>query len=202
LLKKNKEIDYKTPVYLDSPMASRITMIYKAFHDLYNDEYAAEAKTDDPLDFPGLHIIENSHDGKRIDYEQGAKVIMAGNGMMSGGKILNHAIQYLPRKYSQLLIVGYQAEGTYGRQILEGHRNLIIENNEVHIRATVHEIKGLSAHADQTKLLKWIGHIQGVQHIALVHGEEESRHTLAQKIIEQNHLPKVHIPLANEELSF
>jgi metallo-beta-lactamase family protein len=127
---------------------------------------------------------------------------MAGNGMMSGGKILNHAIQYLPRKYSQLLIVGYQAEGTYGRQILEGHRNLIIENNEVHIRATVHEIKGLSAHADQTKLLKWIGHIQGVQHIALVHGEEESRHTLAQKIIEQNHLPKVHIPLANEELSF
>jgi metallo-beta-lactamase family protein len=183
-------------------MAQRVTMVYKAFHELYNDDYAEELAKEDPLSFPGLEVIEHHNESRKIDHQSGAKVIIAGNGMMSGGKILNHAIEYLPRKTTRLLIVGYQAENTYGRLILEGQRNLTIDNVEVHMRATVTEIKGLSAHADQEKLVRWVEHIKNLQHVVLVHGEEEARHALAQKIIEKNPVPQIHLPLANEEISF
>lgn len=198
-LKREQRVRAETPVYLDSPMAIRATRVYKQFKSLYGAEMARHASTDDPFDFPGLVMVEHARESKRIATTAGPKVIIAGSGMMNGGRILGHAIRYLPLPSTRLLFVGFQAEETIGRQILEGARDIIIDDKEVKINAHVTKSSGMSAHADQPQLINWLKHIKGVKKVFLVHGEDLQRQTLSQIITSQLGLKDVVLPVINQE---
>lgn len=183
-LKRNNLVNSETPVFLDSPMAERATEIFKRFTELYNKELAEHVRRDDPFDFPGLVLIENSKQSAQIRRDSGAKVIIAGSGMMTGGRILNHAIEFLPDANNRILFVGYQAEGTVGRAILEGEKEVHIYDQRVEVRAQVAETQAMSSHADQAQLLNWLGHIKGIKTLFLTHGEDNPRAILKNKIHE------------------
>jgi metallo-beta-lactamase family protein len=165
---------------MDSPMAIKATVIFRDFKQYYNDEI--KAHTDDPFSFEGLVLTEDSRDSKEIIKTMDPKVIIAGSGMISGGRMTHHAINYLPIPSTHILFVGYQAEETVGKQILEGAKQVRINKTFVHIKAQVREVQSLSSHADQPKLLKWLGHIKGVKKVFLIHGDTVQRETLAEKI--------------------
>lgn len=199
-MKRSGKIKNETPVFLDSPMAEKTTLIFERYYQLFNDELKQDFAEGDPFNFPGLVILEHRDHGKVLE-EVGGKVIIAGSGMMSGGRILSHAIEYLPRPTTRLLIVGYQAEGTLGRIILEGNKNVKIEGVEVEVKATVTETQAMSSHADQPRLLAWLKHINGVKKVIVTHGESKQRSTLADKIKTDLGIGDVVVPMMNEEIS-
>lgn len=197
-LKKSKKIKNETPVFLDSPMAIKATMIFKHFADLYNQELANHAKLDDPFDFPGLVLVEKGGESAKIKDIDRSKVIIAGSGMMSGGRIMRHAIDFLPLPTTRLLQVGFQAQGTVGRQIQDGAKKVKIYDEEVEVNAIVREVTSMSAHADQPRLMNWLSKIKGVQKVFLTHGEELPRLVLAEKIRNDLGITDVILPVMNQ----
>lgn len=193
--KADNKVKQETPVYMDSPMGQRVTEIYKKFPDLYNTELSQEAKSIDPFSFPGLNVVRDYRGSQDIGEQLGAKVIIAGSGMMTGGRVLAHAANLLPLKTTRILIVGFQAEDTIGRQIEEGATTVNIDGQDINIEATVTTLHSMSAHADQDGLLKWIKHIKGVSKVFLVHGEDGPREALKGKIkalgVNEIYLPKL-----------
>lgn len=197
-LKKDKKIGEETPVFLDSPMGIRATLIFEEFQSFYNKELASH--TDNPFDFPGLSVTADSRDSRKVIKVAGAKVIIAGSGMMSGGRILHHAANYLPRNTTRLLFVGYQGEETTGRKILEGAKKVWINDTNVQIKATIRNLETMSSHADQPKLLRWLKHMKGVKKVFLTHGEEGQRKALAQKIKTNLGIYDVALPQMEQKL--
>jgi len=196
-LKGNGKVRKETPVFMDSPMGERVTKVYKEFPNLYNPELAEDLKSGDPFSFPGIHNIDNFKASKEIHEMGGTKVIIAGSGMMTGGRILEHAKNYLPSKDTRLLIVGFQAEGTIGRQLEEGATSVNIEGIEVKVAATVNSLHSMSSHADQTNLLKWLSHIKGAEKVFLVHGEDGPREVLKEEI-KKGGIKQVYLPHLSE----
>lgn len=197
-LKKDGKIAAETLVFLDSPMGIRATRIFEEFKQYFNEELRSH--TDDPFHFPGLSITETVEESKGIRTQPKPKVIIAGSGMMSGGRILHHAIHYFADASTRVLFVGYQGEETTGRKILEGAKHVVIDEKQVQINATIHHIEAMSSHADQGKLLKWFDHIQGVKTVFLVHGDEEQRKIFSEKI--KAHSPTVILPMLGDEHTF
>ena len=157
-------------------------------------------KSDDPFDFPGLVVCDTIEKSKQIKNYDGVKVIVAGSGMMSGGRVIHHAINYLGDPNTQLVIVGYQAEGTLGREILDGASSVNIWGNWINIKAEILEIKTMSAHADQGQVLSWLKKIEGLEEIALIHGEELPRLVLSEKVHIELPGVKVILPIVNQEV--
>lgn len=184
-LKKERKIQEDTLVFLDSPMAQKATLVYRKYKQLYSKELTEHSKVDDPFDFPGLIITQKAHESASICKSIGPKVIIAGSGMMTGGRVLNHAAELLPDPKNRLLIVGFQAIGTIGRKILDGEKVININNQAVFVRANVRKSSGMSAHADQPKLISWIKNITGVKKIFLTHGENSVREIFTQKISQE-----------------
>ena len=199
-LKKEGKMGDKTPVFLDSPMAIKATMIFKDFPGLFSKRLKDQVKTDDPFDFPGLIICDTIEKSKQIKNYEGAKVIVAGSGMMSGGRVIHHAVNHLGDSNTQLVFVGYQAEGTLGREIFDGNRSINIWGNSITINAEVLEIKTMSAHADQEQVISWLKKIEGLEEIALIHGEELPRLVLNEKIHQELPDVKVVLPIVNQEI--
>ena len=193
-LKMENKVKLETKVFLDSPMGEKATIIYKQFEDLYNSEMAEHTKNNDPFSFQGLKIIENAMESKNIKSQQGPKVIIAGSGMMSGGRIANHAIDFLPSNSTRVLIVGFQAVGTPGRAIEVGAKIVEIYGQNIVVKANVTSIHSMSSHADQPKLLNWIGKIKGINKVFLVHGEDEPRKVLAKKIEAKGYCQNIDLP--------
>lgn len=201
-LKKLGKVKPKTPIFLDSPMATRATEIYFDYPDYFNEETRAQFKHENPFNFDGLEVVENFKFSSRIKKIKGPKVIIAGSGMMTGGRILSQAKEFLPKKTTRLLFVGYQGEETMGREILEGAGSVQIDKRYVPIRAHINETHTLSSHADQQRLLNWLGHIKGVQKLFLTHGDESPRQILSEKIRSEFQIPHVLLPSMNEEIIF
>lgn len=199
-LKKEGEIAQETPVFLDSPMAIKATQIFRDYPELYSMELQKQARSDDPFDFPGLVVCDSIEKSKQIKNYNGTKIIVAGSGMMSGGRVIHHAINYLESPKTQLVIVGYQAEGTLGREILDGNKTINIWGNTINIRAEIKEIKTMSAHADQEQLMVWLKKINGLEEVALVHGEEMARLVISEKIHQELPDVKVILSIVNEEI--
>ena len=197
-LKKDGKVAFGTPVYVDSPMAIRATLIYKQFSELYNDELAGHAKSSDPFAFPGLSMVLKASKSKKIKQTNGAKVIIAGGGMMTGGRILQHARDYISQSDSRLLITGYQGENTLGREIEEGAENILIRDQEVKVRANIRKMNGMSSHADKTRLINWLHTIKNVKKVFLAHGEDTSRTALKTKIQTDLDIQDVNLPQLNE----
>jgi metallo-beta-lactamase family protein len=198
-LKKDGKVKQDTPVFMDSPMGIRATEIFKQFREFYNEEL--QTHTDDPFGFEGLATTIDSRDSKDIIRAMDPKVIIAGSGMLSGGRILHHAVNYLPRKTTRILFVGYQAEETLGRQIINGARNINIYGKQVTIRANVRAIESMSSHAGQSKLITWLEHIKGVKKVFLIHGDTVQRQKFAEKVKQDLGIKDVILPLNGQEHS-
>ncbi|MGI8419524.1 MAG: MBL fold metallo-hydrolase [Candidatus Levyibacteriota bacterium] len=195
-LKKDGKIQRDIPVFMDSPMGIRATEIFKQFREFYNEEM--QSHKNDPFSFEGLAVTIEPRDSKEIIKAIEPKIIIAGSGMLSGGRILHHAINYLPLKTTRILFVGYQAEETLGRKILNGARKVWIRDKQITIRANVRAITTMSSHADQPRLLTWINHIKGVQKLFLTHGETEQRHIFREKVKQTTQIQQVFLPLNGE----
>lgn len=197
-LKNTKKINEGTKVFLDSPMAIRATEIFRRSPELYNRELSKEMKTDDPFGFPGLAMTASAEESRAILLSAAPKVIISGSGMMHGGRILHHAINYLADPKTRLLLVGYQAPGTLGRRLLDGEKKVMIYNQEVTVNANVREIEAMSCHADQKKLLMWLERIKDVKKVFLTHGEDSARIALQKKIKDELGIKDLLIPSLNQ----
>jgi metallo-beta-lactamase family protein len=201
-LKRDQKVAAHTPVYLDSPMGEAATRIYQHSGALMNDHTRPEVASDRAFSFPGLDIVERTSQSHAIDKKIGPGVIVAGSGMMTGGRILFHAKTHLPDAKTRLLIVGYQGEGTLGRTIAEGATEVNIDGEVVPVEANVTVTRGMSSHADQAGLMTWLKHIQGVKKVILTHGDDAPRSALAALIKVQLGITDITLPQMNEEIEF
>lgn len=174
----------RVPVYMDSPLAIRLTAIYEKYRSYFNEtSSAAIASGNDILNFPGLHSCLTPEESKAINHAPAPKVVIAGSGMSNGGRILHHEMRYLSDPKSCLLIVGYQARGTLGRRLQDGEKQVHIFGVEVQVRAKIRVMNSYSAHADGPHLLAWIAARKGtLKKVFMIHGEEEQGNYLAEKI--------------------
>lgn len=172
------------PMYLDSPMAIKATEVYRDFPQYYNVEAQKDLTEDgDLFSFPGLKMTKTVDESKAINAAPMPKVIMAGSGMMHGGRILHHLKLYAGLPTCTLLIVGYLVENSIGRRILDGEKTVKIFGEEVHIKSKVEAIGAFSGHADQPKLMEWIGRFtHKPKTVYVTHGEERSSLDLAESI--------------------
>jgi metallo-beta-lactamase family protein len=172
-------------VYLDSPMAIEASGVYWRHHDRFDEEATRlrrEFRAMPPL--PNLLLSETSDDSRAINDQRAGAIIIAGSGMANGGRVVHHLKHNLPRAESHVIIVGFQAPGTLGRQLVDRRTEVRIHGHDVPVAAQVHTVGGLSAHADQAQLLRWYGSFRQRPPVYLVHGEVESAQALAAKLRE------------------
>lgn len=201
-LKKENKIKNETAIILDSPMAEKATKIYVDYPKLFNSHVQSDYKIGQLFDFPGLEVTTNWKQSQALHIRQEPKVIIAGSGMMTGGRIVGHAEYYLKNPSTRLMIVGYQAEGSLGRKLLEGEKNVLINGINVEVKGTVHNTQAMSSHADQEQLLKWFKNINGVKKLFLTHGDNSSREAFSKKVKEELEISDITLPNQNQEFSF
>jgi metallo-beta-lactamase family protein len=163
------------PVYLDSPMAREVTQAFER-HDDFLDDQARRllASPENPFRFPGLTIVRTPEESKAINSARLPVVIMAGSGMVTGGRIKHHLAMNISRPESTILFVGYQARETLGRQILEGKAEVRILGRLLPVRARVTKINGFSAHADRRGLARWLdGFRTPPRRLFVTHGDAD-----------------------------
>lgn len=200
-LKKDGKVKNETPVFMDSPMGETATMIYTKHPEDFNEHIQSEMDGAGPFEFPGLVNVGRRNESEAIHKQMGAKVIIAGSGMMTGGRIMSHAAQYLPLPNTRLLIVGYQGEETLGRELMEGKKTVEIDGHMIHVNAAVNDTQTMSSHADQGQLMDWLTHIKNVQKVFLTHGDDGPRKDLAKKITEDLGITDVTTPVMNQEVT-
>lgn len=174
------------PIFVDSPLASNLTEVYRKYPDHFNKEamYLIDSG-DDIFNFPGLQFTRTTDESKKINDVKGPKVIIAGSGMSNGGRILHHESRYLTDPNSAILFVGYQVKGSLGRRILDGEKEVKIFGQKIPVNCHVKAIGGYSSHADQNMLLKWIRHAASEKKLKkafVVQGEEESAQAVADRV--------------------
>ncbi|WP_256646701.1 MBL fold metallo-hydrolase RNA specificity domain-containing protein [Thermomonas paludicola] len=174
-------------IFLDSPMASKVVQVYDRHHALFDAEARAVWHgTPNPFRLPNLRVTESAEESMSINRIHGGAIVIAGNGMASGGRILHHMRQCLPKRQTRIVFVGYQAEGTLGRRLVDGARWVRIHGHDVRVNAHRHTVGGLSAHADQQGLLDWYAGFSPSPPLVLVHGEDLAREALAGEISERH----------------
>ena len=171
-------------VCVDSPLANEATRIYSGNLHGYLDEEAIEALKGGALfQFPGLTLTETSEESKALNLDTSSKVIISASGMCDAGRIRHHLKHNLWRKECVVVFVGYQAEGSLGRALLEGARSVKLFGEEIAVNARIVNFKGLSSHADRDHLLAWAKHYAPKpRHIFVVHGEASVTEIFAQKL--------------------
>jgi metallo-beta-lactamase family protein len=180
------------PVYLDSPMAIEATEVFQHHKEYFNPEAQHLLNRDDNIfGFPGLKITRTAQESKAILTQKGAKVIIAGSGMMNGGRVLHHLHNYLHIPSTTLLIIGYQVEGSLGRQLHDGAKSVRIYGQEENVRAKVTSCGAFSGHADQPRLMHWIGgfHHQPPRKVYVCHGELNAALSFSESIEQTLHIP-------------
>lgn len=177
------------PVFLDSPMARAASDVYRGHPEAYDEETAALLREHDaPLDYPDQRIVHSAEESERIERSPHPYVIIASNGMLTGGRSVGHASRLLDDPSATVLFVGYQGEGTLGGHLVRGVTTARLDGREVPVRATIRSLDGFSAHADEPELLRWLGgFIRGRRprdpgvpaHVYLVHGDPPAQAALA-----------------------
>lgn len=172
------------PVFVDAPLATRITEVYEQYGGEYREEIR-ELMVRHPnlFRFKRLKFTESVDDSKAINDVPSPKVIIAGSGMMTGGRILHHARRYLQDPKSILLIIGYQSPRSLGRRLLDGAETVRIFGEEVRVEAEIRQIDGFSAHADEPQLYAFVERTRDtLKRVFVVHGEDAQATHLAQQI--------------------
>ncbi|WP_055668169.1 MBL fold metallo-hydrolase RNA specificity domain-containing protein [Desnuesiella massiliensis] len=166
-------------VYVDSPLAREATRIFNKHIELYDEEALKIINNGDhPLDFEGLVFTQSAEESAQINKVQKGAIIIAASGMCEAGRIKHHLKHNLWRKESSIVFVGYQAEGTLGRAILEGEKKVKIFGEDIAVNAKIYNLPGLSGHADQLGLLNWISSFKKKpKEVLLVHGDKEAQNS-------------------------
>lgn len=172
------------PVYIDSPLAIKITAVYKKYEHLLNKDVNKIIKSGNQLfSFPQLHFTITSDQSKAILKSPNPKIIIAGSGMSNGGRILHHEKHFLPDRSSTLLLVGYQAVGTLGRRIQDGAKKISIYGEHVEVKAKIQNIRGYSAHMDSDHLVEYVSQCgDRLKKVFVVMGEPKSSLFLVQRL--------------------
>jgi len=193
-LRKRKAIQ-DIPVYMDSPMGRNVLEI---FH--HHPSWLKLSRNECSEMCNDIIRVKTMDETLKLATDKNPKIIIAGSGMATGGRILTYFERYLGDKMCTILLVGYQAEGTRGRQLLDGVEEIKLHGKRFTIKATIKNISGLSAHADQTELLHWLSKLKTApQHIFITHGELEAAKSLRDKI-KQDKGWNCHIPNLFEEV--
>jgi metallo-beta-lactamase family protein len=178
-LKKEKNIP-EIPVYMDSPMGTNILDVFEKYPDWH--KLSVQECRDMCKD---INLIQTIQETYKLAASGNSKIIIAGSGMASGGRVLTYFVQYLGQPTATILLTGYQAEGTRGRALLEGATEIKIFGKYFPVRAQIENIEGLSAHADQQELIDWLSALKNCpEEIFIVHGESVSAAALKAKIKE------------------
>lgn len=172
------------PVYVDSPMAVNATAIYRKFRHDFDEEAAALLKIGEtPLLTENTTFCRTVDESKRLNFLKGPRIIISASGMVTGGRVLHHMMHWLDDENATVLFVGYQAEGSRGRIIQSGAKEIKIFGRYVPVRAQIETISGLSAHGDQSELLRWLKSCKGSPSITkIVHGEPEASREFASTV--------------------
>lgn len=182
-LEEEKKIP-ELPVYFDSPMAINVTeLYYQHAEELDFDIESFAQKGIAPFGTKKFHLIRTPEESKAINRIEGAFIIISASGMATGGRVLHHLKQRLPDPKTTVMLPGHQAVGTRGRSLQEGAKKVRIHGKDISVRAKVELLDGLSAHADQNEILKWLsGFKKAPHHTYIVHGEPAAANELAEKI--------------------
>jgi metallo-beta-lactamase family protein len=188
------------PIYIDSPLAISATEIFKRNSDCFDQETKdLLLGGENPLEIPGILYTQTAEESKAINEDPRPGVIVSASGMCDSGRIKHHLKHHLWRKESHIVIIGYQAEGTIGRRIVDGAKTVRLFGEEIAVRAHIHTLGGFSAHADQKGLIDWLSHINNPRlEVFINHGEEKVSMELSQLIREQFHL-KTTVPQWREK---
>ncbi|MBZ4645766.1 MAG: RNA-metabolising metallo-beta-lactamase [Clostridia bacterium] len=178
---------FNIPVYVDSPLAISATEVFRNNLDCYDEEAREYVKNgDNPLDFPTLKFTTTAEESKELNEKDEKMIIISASGMCEAGRIKHHLKHNLWRPESTILFVGYQAEGTLGRKILDGAKKVRIFGEEISVNARIESIDSFSGHADQKGLLDWIDAFKDKpKKIFIIHGEANSQKIFAEKIQQQ-----------------
>ncbi len=163
-------------VFLDSPMAIKVLDVFERHTELFDRDMQELVRSGrSPFQFPALKLVSTSDESKALNHLRGTMAVIAGAGMCTGGRIKHHLAHNIERPESTILFVGYQAEGTLGREILEGAKEVRIHGQKQPVRAAVHRIGGLSGHADRRELVRWLrGFRKPPRGLFLNHGEQKA----------------------------
>ena len=190
------------PVTVDSPMAAATTAAYANRKEEQDEDYASIlTQQRHPLRTHSMTTASSKQESKRLNDAQGARVIISASGMMTGGRVLHHALRLVPDPEATIVFVGYQAAGTTGRRILDGEPEVKIMGQWVPVRCRIAKIGGFSAHADWAEVLRWLQGMQGSppRMTFLTHGEPEAAAAMAEHIKEKLGW-NVHVPQYGEHV--
>ena len=192
----------RVPIYLDSPMAIEATNIYARHPELFDAEASALAQGGQLLhDLSSVRPLATADESKHLNDLPGPFIIIAGSGMCTAGRILHHLRRRIADPSAHVIIVGYQAHGTLGRRLVDGHAEVGILGDRLPVRAHIHTLGGFSAHAGQTDLLDWLTPLIASQpQILLTHGEDDARIVLQSRIEERFGLT-AYLPTYREHLT-
>lgn len=191
---ENRRLAHFITVFLDSPMAISATEIFKRHPECFDSEtLAVSGNGNDPFGLPGLHFTRETAESMAINQISSGAVILAGSGMCTGGRVRHHLKHNIWRKESSVIFVGFAAQGTLARKIVDGADHVKIYGEVIPVRASIYTIGGFSAHADQAELLAWHDKTGNPKKTFLVHGEEETMHIFAKKLKDTKvEIPKLH----------
>jgi Cft2 family RNA processing exonuclease len=180
------------PLYLDSPMASKASDVYRRHQEYFDDETTRIARTGGtPLDYPRQIVTNDIHQSEAIARAKRPYMIIASNGMLTGGRVINHLRNLLDDPDATILFVGYQGRGTLGAHLQAGARKVRVSGREMDVRCRVRSISGFSAHADEPQLLDWLsafkdgrqpGEARYPRRVFLIHGDPEAQLALEPKV--------------------
>ena len=185
----------KVPIYIDSPMAVSTTKVFEKNSNLFDEDAKNLILSgDNPFDFENIFYVRDVEESKRLNTVKYPKVIISASGMATAGRVRHHLKHNLWDPKNSVIIVGYQAEGSTGRKLVEGAKKVSLLGEEIKVEASIYSLQGFSAHADRTMLLNWIGRFKKFpKKIFLVHGEEKAITALKSEI-ENKWQANVHVP--------
>jgi metallo-beta-lactamase family protein len=185
-------------VFLDSPMAISATEIFRRHPECFDQRFRDELQHGDPFAMPGLHFTRETAESMVINNIDNGAIILAGSGMCNGGRVRHHLKHNLWRERSSVVFVGYAAEGTLARRIVDGAASVRVFGEDIPVRAQVWTINGFSAHADQPSLLAWLGDTPR-RKVFLVHGEYDRGMRPLQNVLRARGVA-THVPERNEPI--
>lgn len=191
------------PIFVDSPLATDITNIYKSYADEYDTETKGDfpRQGDKPLSFRNLEYIRSANDSKKLNGKKGPFMVISASGMMTAGRVVHHLKNTISDANNAVFITGYQAIGTTGRRILEGAKTIELHGVSVPVRAEILLFNEFSAHADGEQLTEFASKITGLSTIALVHGEPKEAAVLQETLKQKNDQWNVIYPGEGESIS-
>ena len=169
------------PVIVDSPMAAQATQVYNRWNEEHDEEYASIlAHKQHPLRTTSMQTTATREESKRLNEMRGARIIISASGMLTGGRVLHHAMRILPDENATVIFVGYQAAGTTGRRVQNGEREVKIMKNWIPVRCHVEKVEGFSAHADWKAVLRWLSGLRTTPKMVFTtHGEPDAAEAMA-----------------------